>query len=87
MLLKMDLRELGLRALDAGPGRLVVTLGNEARLDPARLAGLVQKSRGQMRLTPELKLVVKIDDRLKGEALLKPAKDVLVSLLKCSLQH
>jgi transcription-repair coupling factor (superfamily II helicase) len=87
MLLKMDLRELGLRALDAGPGRLVVTLGNEARLDPARLAGLVQKSRGQMRLTPEMKLVVKIDERLKGEGLLKPAKDVLVSLLKCSLQH
>jgi transcription-repair coupling factor (superfamily II helicase) len=86
MLLKMDLRELSLRALDAGPGRLVVTLGNEARLDPARLAALVQKSKGGMRLTPEMKLVVKIDAGLKGEALLKPARDVLIALLKCRIQ-
>jgi transcription-repair coupling factor (superfamily II helicase) len=87
MLLKMDLRELNLRALDAGPGRLVVTLGNEARLDPSRLAGLLQRSKGSLRLTPEMKLVAKIDDSLKGEALLRPAKDVLISLLKCRLQQ
>ncbi|MBL8950157.1 MAG: transcription-repair coupling factor [Myxococcaceae bacterium] len=87
MLLKMDLRQLRLRALDAGPGRLVVTLGADAALDPARLAGLVQKSKGALRLTPEMKLVAKVADSLKGEALVRAAKDLLVSLLKCSLQR
>jgi transcription-repair coupling factor (superfamily II helicase) len=87
MRLKMDLRRLRLRALDAGPGRLVVTLGNEAALDPARLAALVQKSKGALRLTPEMKLVFKTTGELKGEALIGAAKDLLLSLLKCSLQR
>ncbi len=87
MLLKMDLRELSLRALDAGPGRLVVTLGQDAQLDGHKLAALVQKSRGRLRLTPELKLIEKIDEHLKGEALIAPAKELLISLLKCSVQR
>jgi len=87
MLLKMELRNLRLRALDAGPGRLVVTLGNQAALDPSRLAGLVQKSKGALRLTPEMKLVAKTADGLKGESLLTAAKELLISLLKCSLQR
>ncbi len=87
MLLKMDLRRLRLRSLDAGPGRLVVTLGNDAALDPSRLAGLVQKSRGSMRLTPEMKLVSKIGDTVKGEAFIHEAKSLLGALMKCSLQR
>ncbi|MBK7862959.1 MAG: transcription-repair coupling factor [Archangiaceae bacterium] len=87
MLLKMDLRRLRLRSLDAGPGRLVVTLGADAALDPSRLAGLVQKSKGALRLTPEMKLVAKTANPLEGDALMAAAKELLVSLLKCSLQR
>ena len=59
MLLKIDMRELRLRALEAGAGRLVVTLGADALLDGAKLAALVQRSKGVYRLTPDMKLVAK----------------------------
>ena len=55
------MRELRLRALEAAPGRLVVTLGQDALLDGAKLAALVQRSKGVYRLTPDLKLVARRD--------------------------
>src|SRR5260370_35728716 len=61
MLLKLEMRALQLRGLEAGPGRMVVALGSDARLDPAKLARAVQQSRGAARLTPELKLVGNLD--------------------------
>ena len=45
MLLKQQMRELRLRALESGAGRLVVTLGQDALLDGAKLAALVQRAR------------------------------------------
>ena len=58
--LKTRLRALGIRALEAGPGRLVFTLGAEAALDPFRLAKHVQGSQGRLRLTPDMKLVAQL---------------------------
>jgi transcription-repair coupling factor (superfamily II helicase) len=84
MLLKQDLRRLAVRQLDAGPGRLVATLGADARLDGDRLAALVQNSKGLYRLTPDLKLVAKVDASVKGAAFLPAARKVLRDLLACA---
>jgi transcription-repair coupling factor (superfamily II helicase) len=61
MALKVRLRELRIRALEAGPGRLVLTLGESASLDPFQLAKHVQASGGALRLTPDMKLVVRLE--------------------------
>ncbi len=60
MSVKVRLRELRIRALEAGPGRLVLTLGDAAALDPFKLAKHVQASDGALRLTPDMKLVVRL---------------------------
>lgn len=83
MMLKIDLRALQLRSLDAGPGRLVVTLGAEALLDGHKLATLVQRSRGNYRLTPDLKLVAKVDAQVKGKDFIPAARKVVRDLLAC----
>jgi len=57
MAVKVRLRALRIRGLDAGPGRLVFALGPDAALDPFLLAKHVQKSAGGLRLTPDMKLV------------------------------
>jgi transcription-repair coupling factor (superfamily II helicase) len=62
MAVKVRLRELRIRALEAGPGRLVLTLGEGAALDPFRLAKHVQSSAGALRLTPDMKLVIRLGD-------------------------
>jgi transcription-repair coupling factor (superfamily II helicase) len=80
MLLKIDMRDLRLRALEAGPGRLVVALGTDATLEPAKLARLVQRSRGVYRLTPDMKLIVKLPDSARGTQLVAEAKKVLRDL-------
>ena len=67
-LLKIDMRDLRLRALEAGPGRLVVTLGADALLDGPKLAALVQRSKGVYRLTPDMKLVAKVPEGTRGQA-------------------
>jgi len=60
MALKVRLRALGIRALEAGPGRLVFTLGESAALDPFLLARHVAASDGALRLTPDMKLVARV---------------------------
>ncbi len=57
MQVKVRLRALRIRALEAGPGRLVFTLGEGAAIDPFQLAKKVQASQGALRLTPDMKLV------------------------------
>jgi transcription-repair coupling factor (superfamily II helicase) len=61
MQLRVRLRALRVRGLEAGPGRVVLSLGPEAALDPFRLARHVQRSGGTLRLTPEMKLVARVD--------------------------
>ena len=61
--MKVRLRALRIRGLDAGPGRLVFALGPDAALDPFALARHVQKSGGALRLTPDMKLVASVGPR------------------------
>ena len=63
MTVKVRLRALRIRALEAGPGRLVFTLGDGAALDPFKLAKRVQASGGALRLTPDMKLVALLDGK------------------------
>ena len=69
MAVRVRLRALRIRGLDAGPGRLVFALGPAAALDPYLLAKHVQSSRGSLRLTPEMKLVAAVG----GDARKPPA--------------
>ncbi len=84
MLLKTRLRRLGLRSLDAGPGKLVLTLGHEALLDPAKIATLVAKSKGLYRLTPEMKLVASIEGAVAGTFWFDAARKVLKDVEACA---
>ncbi len=83
MRLKLELRALALRQLDGGPGRLVLTLGAQAKLDGARLLTLVQKSQGLYRLTPELKLIAKLDSSVKGAEFIPAARKLLRDVWAC----
>jgi transcription-repair coupling factor (superfamily II helicase) len=74
MQVKVRLRALRIRALEAGPGRLVFTLGEGAALDPFQLAKRVQKSDGALRLTPDMKLVAHLGP--DGKLAPPPAKPV-----------
>jgi transcription-repair coupling factor (superfamily II helicase) len=85
MLLKQQMRELRLRAMESGPGRVVVTLGQDALLDGAKLAAMVQRSKGVYRLTPDLKLVARRDGTDQAAALLGEAKKVLRDLAGCAV--
>jgi transcription-repair coupling factor (superfamily II helicase) len=75
MQVKVRLRELRIRALEAGPGRLVLTLGDGAALDPFQLAKRVQGSQGALRLTPDMKLVALVgpDGKLRPPPAAKAA--------------
>lgn len=84
-LLKIDMRDLRLRALESGAGRLVVTLGADALLDGPKVAMLVQRSKGVYRLTPDMKLIAKIPEGTKGQALVVEAKKVLRDLHTCAM--
>jgi transcription-repair coupling factor (superfamily II helicase) len=82
-LLKMELRALRCRALEAGPGRLVVTLGPDALLDGGKLAQLVSRSNGVYRLTPDLKLVAKLRETA-GAGYFTESRKVLRDLEACA---
>jgi len=81
---KIQLRELQLRGLESGPGRLVFSLGPAALLDAAKVAALVQRSAGAYRLTPDMKLMARVPEGLKGRELVGEARAVLRDLGTCS---
>ncbi len=88
MALKADMRKLRLRTLESGPGRVVFWLGNEAELDPKKLTGLVQRSKGAYRLTPEMKLVAAVDPKVKEpQHVIAACKRVLRDLLGCQVER
>ncbi|TMB10019.1 MAG: transcription-repair coupling factor, partial [Deltaproteobacteria bacterium] len=81
MSLKNELRALRMRGLKSGPGRLVVQLGPDAALDPARLAQLVAKGKGRYRLTPGMELVATMDG---DAAALESARQLVRELRGCA---
>ena len=59
---------------------MVVTLGADAAIDPEKLTRLVQKSKGALRLTPEMKLIARLEPQVKGREFLDHARKVLRDL-------
>ncbi|MCP3103096.1 transcription-repair coupling factor [Myxococcus sp. K15C18031901] len=84
-LLKIDMRDLRLRAMEVSSARVVVTLGADALLDGVKVAGLVQRSKGYYRLTPDMKLIARPAQALQNQDLLAEARKVLRDLDTCSL--
>ena len=84
MSIKAEMRRLRLRSLESGPGRLVFALGTTAALEPAKLAGLVQRSKGLYRLTPDMKLISTADPKIQGVAWLNAAKKATRDLAQCA---
>jgi transcription-repair coupling factor (superfamily II helicase) len=76
MKVKVRLRALRIRALESGPGRIVLTLGEGAALDPFKLARHVQASGGALRLTPDMKLVARVGPPVAAppSAAVRPAR-------------
>jgi len=79
MQLKIELRNLSIRSLETGAGKLVFSLGTNTSIDPAKLARLLQTSKGRYRLTPEMKFVAQLE--LKEP--FTQAKQVLADLGQC----
>jgi transcription-repair coupling factor (superfamily II helicase) len=56
MAINTDLRRLRVLACEASAGGVTLHLRNDTPLDPAKLAGLMRTTRGQWRLTPDMRL-------------------------------
>jgi transcription-repair coupling factor (superfamily II helicase) len=80
MRVKAEMRKLKLRGLDSGPGRLVVTLGLDAALDPVRMAQMVARSKEGLKLTPDMKLVYPIPAKATPTELLEHAHKMMNAL-------
>src|SRR5207249_4401188 len=79
--LKNELRALRMRGLKSGPGRLIAQLGPDALLDPAKLAQLVAKAKGRLRLTPGMELVETLREQASP---LEAARSLLQELRRCT---
>jgi transcription-repair coupling factor (superfamily II helicase) len=80
MRVKAEMRKLKLRGMESGPGRLVVTLGVAAALDPVRMAQLVARSKEGLKLTPDMKLVYPLPPNAAPVDLLAYAQKMMTAL-------
>ncbi len=69
MIDKTLVRSLGARAYELGPARLVLTLGADTPLDPAKVGGLVQAKGSRFKLTPDMRLAYTFDEAEKRNRL------------------
>ncbi len=81
---KTLVRALGALAYELGPTRLVLSLGSEARLDPARVLKLVQQRGSRWKLTPDMRLSYAFDEREKTDHL-TAARARLLDVKQCLL--
>ena len=56
MIDKTLVRRIGAHAYELGPKRIILTLGPDTRLDPAKIMRLAQDEHGRFRLTPDMHL-------------------------------
>ncbi|HEX3694388.1 MAG TPA: transcription-repair coupling factor [Polyangia bacterium] len=62
---KTLVRALGAIGYELGPTRVVVSLGSDTRLEPARVLKLVQRKGSRWKLTPDMRLSYAFDEREK----------------------
>ena len=53
---KTLVRRMGARSFELGPARLVLSLGVDPRLDPAKIMRLVQERSSRWKLSPDMRL-------------------------------
>ena len=58
--IKVGLRQIRARRLDAGPSAVSVDLTDEPAIDPGQMLRLVKESRGRLRLTESMKIVLSL---------------------------
>ena len=58
--IKIGLRQIRARRLDAGPSAIVIHLDQQTRLDPKAVMALVEQSRGKLRVTEDMRLALKL---------------------------
>jgi transcription-repair coupling factor (superfamily II helicase) len=66
---KTLVRALGAIGYELGPTRVVLSLGSDTRLEPARVLKLVQRKGSRWKLTPDMRLSYAFEEREKMDRL------------------
>src|SRR5215475_5696602 len=79
---KTIVRTLGALAYELSPSRLVLSLGSDTRLDPARVLKMVQQKGSRWKLTPDMRLSYNLDERERADRL-TAARARLLEVKQC----
>jgi transcription-repair coupling factor (superfamily II helicase) len=82
MIDKTLVRQIGALGYELGPARLVLSVGTDTRLQPAKVMKLVQKKGSRWKLTPDMRLSYAFDDQEKQDRL-PAARRRLQEVLAC----
>ena len=82
MIDKTIVRQIGALGYELGPTRLVLSVGTDTRLQPAKVMKLVQKKGSRWKLTPDMRLHYTFDDREKADRL-PAARQRLKEVVEC----
>ena len=80
MIDKTLVRGLGALGYELGPARLVVSLGSDNALDPAKVLRMVQAKGSRFKLTPDMRLSYSFDEGEKRDRM-RAARDCLAKLV------
>lgn len=83
MVIKSQARRLRALSLELNPVRLVLALGDDTPLEPAKIMELIQKPHSLYRLTPDMRLVRQFSQG-EVERPVETAKASLMELLACA---
>jgi transcription-repair coupling factor (superfamily II helicase) len=82
MIDKTIVRRIGALGYELGPVRMVVSVGSDTRLQPAKVMKLVQNKASRWKLSPDMRLSYAFDDREKQDRL-PAARARLLEVLAC----
>ncbi len=83
MVIKSQARRLRALSLELNPVRMVLALGDDTPLEPAKIMQLIQKPHSQYRLSPDMRLVRQFN-KAEVERPVETAKASLMELLACA---
>ncbi len=79
---KTIVRVLGALGYELSPSRIVLSLGSDTRLDPARVLKMVQQKGSRWKLTPDMRLTYNLDERERADRL-TAARARLLEVKQC----
>jgi transcription-repair coupling factor (superfamily II helicase) len=82
MIDKTLVRRIGAKSYELGPARMLLSLGVDTRLDPARVMRLVQRKDSRFKLTPDMRLSYAFTETEQKDRL-AAARARLTEILKC----